>query len=227
MTARVARRARRAGWFARFVSRQAARPRGVFGGLLGWIWWFETARVNDHALTLLAPGRDDRILELGFGPGRTIRRLAAAGATVIGVDVAPGMVRAADRRNRWAVRSGAVCLYVGDGTRLPVDDDSVDAVLSVHTLYFWPDHMVVAREFARVLRPGGRLVLGIRDPRLPLPNRLDPAVYTTLSDADLRELLHAVGFATVDIIRDRDAAADAAWVVATTPHDRCDQDVPS
>jgi hypothetical protein len=36
----------RAGWFTRFVSRQAAQPSGVFGRLLGWIWWFETARVK-------------------------------------------------------------------------------------------------------------------------------------------------------------------------------------
>lgn len=227
MTARVTRHPRPAGWFAQFVSRHAAQPRGAFGWLLGWIWWFETARVNDHALTLLAPGQGERILELGFGPGRTIRRLAAAGATVVGVDVARRMVRAAGRRNWRTTRSGAVRLYVGDGTRLPVDDATIDAVLSVHTLYFWLDHTVVARELARVLRPGGRLVLGIRDPDLPLPNRLDPAVYTTLSEDELRELLHTAGFATVDIIRDRDAATDAAWVVATTPHDRCDQEVPS
>jgi SAM-dependent methyltransferase len=217
----------RAGWFARFVSRQAAQPHGGFGWLLGWIWWFETAAVNDHALTLLAPARGERIVELGFGPGRAIGRLVAAGTTVVGVDVAPRMVRAAGRRNRRATRSGAVRLCVGDGTRLPVDDATIDAVLSVHTLYFWSDHAAVARELVRVLRPGGRLVLGIRDPYRPLPTRLDPDVYTTLSDDELNELLHAAGFATVDIIRDRHAAADAAWVVATTPADQRDQEVPS
>jgi arsenite methyltransferase len=168
-------------------------------------------------LTLLAAARGDRIVELGFGPGRAIRRLVAAGATVVGVDAAPRMVRAADRRNRRATRSGLVELYVGDGSRLPVDDATIDGVLSVHTLYFWPDHAAVARELARVLRPGGRLVLGIRDPNLALPTRLDPDVYTTLSDDEIHELLHCAGFATVDIIRDRHAATDAAWVVATTP----------
>src|SRR6266508_3581500 len=73
----------------RYLSGQAARPHGPMGRLLARVWLRETATVNDIAVDLLAPTAGERICELGFGPGRTLTRLAAAGADVIGVDTSP------------------------------------------------------------------------------------------------------------------------------------------
>ena len=50
-------------------------------------------------------------------------------------------------------------------------------MLSVHNLYFWPKPEATVAEIARVLRPGGRLLLVFRGREHPLPKRLDPAVY--------------------------------------------------
>lgn len=65
----------------RYLSSQAARPTGAFGRLLGRIWRAETADVNRIAVELLAPGPGERVCEIGFGPGRTLGLLAAAGAS--------------------------------------------------------------------------------------------------------------------------------------------------
>lgn len=205
----------RAGWLARLISRTAEHPSGVFGRLLGWIWWRETAPVNDHALRLLDVQPGHHVAELGFGPGRTIRRLVQAGARVTGVDVSTQMLRLATRRNRTAVRAGTATLHQGDGTDLPLRDGWADAAVSVHTIYFWPDHAAVAAELGRVLRPGGRLVLGMRDPALPLTDRADPDVYQQVGLDRLSRLLHAAGFDEVDVARDPDVAPEAVWVVAT------------
>lgn len=180
----------------RYLSRQAARPHGLGGALIGRLWVAESASVNDAALGLLAPVAGEDILEVGFGPGRTLGLLADRGAHAIGVDVAEAMVRLAERRNSESVGSGAVTLHQGDGTTLPLEDRSVDAVLSVHNLYFWPEPEATLREVARVLRPGGRALVVFRGREHPLPARLDPDVYRDVTTADCIEWMARAGLET-------------------------------
>jgi ubiquinone/menaquinone biosynthesis C-methylase UbiE len=101
----------------------------------------ETASLNSEALGLLALQPSDRLLEVGFGHGRTIR-LATAQVPqgfVAGVDVSEDMVRMAHRRCVDLVGKGLVELTVGDSRRLPYVDTSFDKVLSVHRIYFWKE----------------------------------------------------------------------------------------
>jgi SAM-dependent methyltransferase len=177
-----------------YLSEQAARPHGLGGPLIGRLWVRETAKTNDAALDLLAPRPGEDVLEIGFGPGRTLGLLANLGARVTGVDVSEEMVSLAGRRNSELIRSGAATLHRGDGVRLPVDDDSQDAVLSVHNLYFWPEPEVTIAEIARVLRPGGRLLVVFRGREHPLPGRLDPAVYRDVTTDQCTAWLADVGF---------------------------------
>jgi arsenite methyltransferase len=200
----------------RYVSRQAARPNGVFGRLLGRIWLTETAAVNDVALELLAAAPGDRVCEIGFGPGRTLALLAAAGAAVAGVEVSPTMLQTATQRNAKAVAAGAISLHLGDGTTLPLPDDSLDAVLSVHNFYFWPQPRVTLADIARTLRSGGRLVVTSLAADYPLPARFDPAIYRVPAIADATAWLHAAGFVDVGVQR-RPHIASTVWLTATAP----------
>jgi arsenite methyltransferase len=199
----------------RYLSGQAARPHGTVGWLLSRIWVSETAAVNDTAIELLAPAPGERICEIGFGPGRTLGRLAAAGAEVVGVDVSPAMVAAAGRRNARSVAAGRMRLYQGDGTRLPVGDGSLDAVIGVHTIYFWPDPSGTLSDIARALRPGGRLVLALRPGEHPLPARFDPAVYHVPTTTQATEWLHTAGFTDIAVEHRAHIAAAVVWVTAT------------
>jgi ubiquinone/menaquinone biosynthesis C-methylase UbiE len=192
-TARTCTAGQPAGRLAAVLSSQAAAPHGLPGRLIGRIWVRETAAVNDAALDLLDPRPHEHVLEIGFGPGRTIQRLTARAAAVTGVEVSSAMLAAAGRRNRGAVRRGRVRLLLGNGTTLPLPDHSVDAALAVHTLYFWPDPETTFREIARVLRPGGRLVLAFRDTTRPRPRRFDPRIYHLRSADTVSQLLHAAG----------------------------------
>ena len=147
-----------------FIARQSSRPRGLVGRLLGHVMAIETASLNSQALELLGLQPSDRLLEVGFGHGRTIR-LAAAQVPqgfVAGVDVSEDMVRMAQRRCVELVGKGLVELTVGDSRRLPYVDTSFDKILSVHTIYFWKEPVKDLGEMFPVLRPGGRLVLGFR-----------------------------------------------------------------
>jgi SAM-dependent methyltransferase len=179
---------------AGYISRQAAHPHGLVGRALGRLWVSETAQVNDAALALLAPDPGGTVLEIGFGPGRTLGVLAHRGAQVTGVEVSGAMISLATRRNAALVKAGTVALHEGDGTTLPLPDDTFDAVVAVHNVYFWPDPQRTIAEIERVLRPGGRVVLAFRGGEHPLPRRLDPAVYRTVTTAQAIAWLERAGF---------------------------------
>jgi SAM-dependent methyltransferase len=198
----------------RYLSRQAAGPHGPIGYLLSRIWLRETAAVNDAAVDLLAPVAGETILELGFGPGRTLGRLAAGGAHVVGVDTSPAMLSVAARRNAAHIAAGRMRLHLGDGVTLPIGDDSVDAVITVHTVYFWPQPAGTLADIGRVLRPGGRLVLAFRVGEHPLPRRLDPAVYRVPTTVEAMRWLREAGFTDVRA-ETRTAAPAVTWLVGS------------
>jgi len=207
--------AKPAGPIARRLSRQAARPHGLAGRLLARLWISETAAVNDVAFDLLAPSPGQRLLEIGPGPGRTLGRIAAAGAQAVGIEVSGTMLAAASRRNAAAIAAGHIQLHHGDGTTLPVPDRSVDAVLGVHTVYFWPDPPATLTDAVRVLRPGGRIVLALRTADHPLPRRFDRAVYRVPTTVQAVGWLRDAGFVDIEVHRRPDIAETIRWITAT------------
>ena len=94
----------------------------------------------------VADRRVDRILEVGGGSGRVAGEI---GATV--VDPARGMLRRARRRGLETVQASA--------TDLPHPDGSVDAVVVVDAFHHFPAGRRCLSEMARVLAPGGVLVI--------------------------------------------------------------------
>ena len=146
-----------------FMARQFARPRGLFGRLfLGGMLDRANVRTNALVFDVMAVAASDCVLEVGFGGGDLLVRLAGAvpGGRVEGVELSDpmlGRVRARIRRSALADR---VRLHAGSVEALPFDSGQFDCACSVNTIYFWPDLQCGLTELARVLRPGGRLVLG-------------------------------------------------------------------
>jgi SAM-dependent methyltransferase len=104
------------------------------------------------------------VLEIGFGHGRTIARLAQVvpDGVVAGVEISERMLWMAGRFNSRLIERGRVELKLADGAAIPYEAERFDRVLAVHTLYFWPSPADTLREIRRVMKPGGRIVLGFR-----------------------------------------------------------------
>jgi ubiquinone/menaquinone biosynthesis C-methylase UbiE len=123
---------------------------------------------RERGLDLLDAGPGERILELGFGTGTAMVRIARAvgdRGRVFGVDVSDGMREVAADRVVTAGLSGIVDLVVAAVPPIPVQDAELDAVFMAFTLELFPDDVIpmVLREIQRVLRSGGRLVLVAMD----------------------------------------------------------------
>src|SRR5918992_4622197 len=103
----------------------------------------------------IAPGHE--VLDVATGTGNIAIRTAAAGARTIGLDLTPELFETARRR---ADERGVTVEWIeGDAEALPFEDNRFDRVLSTFGVQFAPRHEVVARELARVCRPGGRIGL--------------------------------------------------------------------
>ncbi len=109
-------------------------------------------------LDVVGPPAGLRILDVGCGDAALAVALAERGAIVTGVDADPRMLAAG--RARAEASGVTVRLLQGDIRALPFADGSVDMVLAVTVLCFMDDAAPAVREMGRVLRPGGRLVIG-------------------------------------------------------------------
>ena len=103
----------------------------------------------------IRPGED--VLDVACGTGNVALRAAQAGATVTALDLTPELFEAG--RVLAAEAQVTVDWVHGDAEDLPFADATFDVVTSSFGCMFAPRHRVVADELARVLRPGGRLVL--------------------------------------------------------------------
>ncbi len=169
---------------------------------------------NPLALAEISPG--DNVLDLGSGAGFDAFLAAArVGPTgrVIGVDLTPEMVARATANARKAGITN-VAFRVGDIEALPLEDASADLVISNCVINLTPDKPAVFREIARVLKPGGRVVISdlVLDKPLPEALRDDPRIYTSciggaIRRADYLKAMDQAGLAGVEVVSEADASA--------------------
>ncbi len=167
-------------------------------------------------LAALAPQPGETVLDLGSGAGMdafiAAERVGRTGR-VLGVDMTPEML---ERARTSATRLGLahVEFRAGRLEELPVESASVDAVTSNCVINLVPDKQKVFAEIARVLRPGGRLVISDIVLDRPLPARLANDLFAyagCVAGAALRTdylaALTAAGLGNVEILRDVDYLA--------------------
>ena len=167
-------------------------------------------------IALLELKAGETVLDLGSGAG--IDAFLAAqevgpGGRVIGVDMTPQMLERA-RRNAASGGHENVEFREGRLEELPVDDGSVDAVTSNCVINLVPDKAAVFQEVARVLKPGGRMVVSdiVLDRPLPEAVRDDVAAWVgCISGAVRREeyiaLVEGAGLEAVEVLKDVDYGA--------------------
>ncbi|MCM2333188.1 MAG: methyltransferase domain-containing protein [Anaeromyxobacteraceae bacterium] len=160
------------------------------------------------ALTLSDPRPGERLVDLGCGRGNDLVRAAAlvgpAGA-VTGVDATPRMVEAA-RLQVAALPQARV--VQGDLAAVPLPDGCADVVVSNCAINHARDKAAVYREVARLLAPGGRVVVSDVVSEAPLPPevREDPAAWAAcyggaIPEADYLAAVAAAGLADVRVLR--------------------------
>lgn len=199
---------RGSGWKSQF-----ACPSGRLGSLVGHVMAFKNERMNRFAVEMLDLQSTDQALEIGFGHGRAIARIAerTTHGFVAGVDLSDVMVRQAAKRNLDQIVAGRVELSQGSVANLPYEYGRFTKVLAVNNYQFWPNHELNLVEIQRVMREGGLLALCLR---MHSPSRLAFAPGFTWEEVEeITGLVRWVGFRDVSVER-RDLGREVTCVLA-------------
>ncbi len=152
------------------IRAQFGRPHGLWGRAVGLLLARRSSnrRRNAWAVSLLDGRPDDRVLEIGFGPGLAILELSrvAPEGYVCGIDHSQLMLRQASRRNADGIRRGVVDLRLGSVDELPGFDAPFDRILAVNAALFWKQPDARLEELRHLLRPGGLIAIA-HQPRGP------------------------------------------------------------
>lgn len=178
--------------FLALMARQLRRPSGWFGRRVMTSLLNEGNRaLLDSVVETAAPTSGARVVDVGFGGGHTLDLLAplVTPARVAGVEISGTMISAMRQRTGDAYE-----LHLADAATLPFPEGSIDIMLSVNTIYFWPEPDRVLAEMHRVLIPGGRLVLGYRSRAVLRMNPVTWFGFRLYGDKKTQRLLEKAGF---------------------------------
>jgi ubiquinone/menaquinone biosynthesis C-methylase UbiE len=180
----------------RFLRAQFGCPTGFWGNIAGKIMAGASSnqkRIN-WTISLLDLNPNDRVLEIGFGPGFAIElasKIASEGL-IAGIDHSQVMVRQASKRNARAIRNGKVVLQHGSVSNLTKFDAPFDKVFTINSIHFWNEPVDCLKELRKQLRPGGLIAVTIQ------PRSRSATDATTLEvGREIAENLKHAGFSQV------------------------------
>jgi ubiquinone/menaquinone biosynthesis C-methylase UbiE len=169
------------------------------------------SRVTDWGLSRISIAKEDTILDVGCGGGRTVSKLAAIATQgkIYGLDYSQASVAVAIRTNRQWIDMGRVEIREGCVSQMPFTDDMFDLVTAVETHFWWPNLPADMREVLRVLKPGGRLIIvaeiykGAKTKTAKLAEKYLPmSGMKLLSVNEHRDLFANGGYSDVQIIEE-------------------------
>lgn len=132
------------------------RPEGPLGEIGAALMEQNGRPMAREAVRRLGLKRNAAVLEIGFGPGIALGYLADAvpDGQIFGVDPSAVMLRRAGIRNQHAINQGRLWLVAALADQLPLPSQTLDGVLAIDNLHFWPDRRAGLEAVARVLKTG-------------------------------------------------------------------------
>jgi ubiquinone/menaquinone biosynthesis C-methylase UbiE len=195
----------------RYVADQLRQPSGLFGKLvMSRLLNRLNGPVNELVLDSLKLMPDDRVLEVGFGGGDLLERIARTvnSGLIAGVDPSAEMVEFCRKRFSALLDSGRLTLDRGSVDQLPYPTDHFTRACTVNTIYFWPDTTQGLSELKRVLRPKGVLSIGFASAESMKRMAATRHGFTTFEPKEIEWALELAGFGEVTTARHVDWRGD-------------------
>ena len=139
---------------------QCRNPTGILGRLVARSMNYGHSRITQWGLSHVSINKNDTILDIGCGGGKTVRTLAerATEGRVYGIDYSEDCVAVASKINKKLIDVGRVEILHASVESLPFSDGLFDLVTAVESYYFWPNLINNLKEIRRVLKPRGSVI---------------------------------------------------------------------
>ncbi|WP_267641073.1 methyltransferase domain-containing protein [Haloarchaeobius amylolyticus] len=163
----------------------------VYDTINPFIW---NEEMRTEAIGMLDIEPDDRVLDVGCGTGFATEGLLAHENVdeVWGLDQSPDQLEKAYAKFG---KHGPVHFHLGDAERLPFATDSFDVIWSSGSIEYWPNPVRALREFRRVVKPGGQvLVVGPNYPKTTVMQKVADAIMLFYDEEEADEMFTAAGF---------------------------------
>lgn len=193
---------------------QFRQPSGMLGNIAGIVMANRPSNVarNHWTVDLLKLQPNDRVLELGFGPGIAIQYAApmVTEGSITGIDHSETMLRQASKRNASSMREGRVELFLGSLENLPPYEKPFTKIFSANVIQFWEEPDKEIRKLRSMLATRG-LLASTYMPR----NRNASNEFGRAKAEEFEQLLRRAKFNLVEIFELSIQPLNAYCVVAT------------
>jgi cyclopropane fatty-acyl-phospholipid synthase-like methyltransferase len=183
-----------------FIASQFKRPTGLLG-----IWSSNQMVKNnqknyDRLIMDLDLQPQDKLLEIGYGPGIGIRIIAerCSTCTVHGIDFSQLMYKRASKYNKRFIDAGRVSLQYGDFLQVPVTYDDYNKIFCLNVVYFWNELKEPFTNIFSSLKKGGSFHMYMADEKTLVKLKVPDSVFNKYSIEQIEEVLRVVGFESVD-----------------------------
>ena len=191
---------------AKFIAAQLRQPSGFFGRhVMIHLLNRGNVPINNLALQVLRLTPEDHVLEVGFGGGDLIARIARVliRGHVTGVDFSQDAVNVCAKRFKKLIEAGMIDLHCANVEELPSDDSTFTRVCTVNTIYFWPNPLAVIAQFRRVLKKDGLLVVCFNPRAVMEKQRITRHGFTLYEPEEVKALFVTTGFRDVQLVSGR------------------------
>ena len=140
----------------KYIGQQFKNPTGLGGKITTYIMNCQNQKQYQAVIENIDIRTTDTVLDIGFGNGYLIHRLAKLNPEKIyGIDISQDMLQLVNRKNRKKIEQGKIELLLADVQNIPIKNSLIDKAFTVNTVYFWQDIHRVFLEIHRVLKPNG------------------------------------------------------------------------
>lgn len=190
---------------------QFSKPEGWMGKMVGWFMLKENDDLNEWTLSILDIMPEEKVLEIGFGPGSALKVAAEdKQAEVYGIDPSEAMVETAAKRLQRSAMKRQVCLIHGEARLLNSFHMPLDKIYSINNITFWDNPEETLKHLSSLLRRGGKIALTI------CPHEEDATDRTSERLGEwLTSLLTRAGFTKIEVKMKQTNPNDTVCVVAT------------
>jgi SAM-dependent methyltransferase len=182
-------------------AKQLGNPEGEIGLAVIERVYENNSKFSVGAVAALGLSPGSYVLEIGFGNGRMVPEVVGQAENIryAGLDISSTMVAEAERFNAALVAADRASFYPGSAEHMPFPDNSFDCVFSIGVAHFWSAPSLALSEIRRVLRPGGRSMMGCLHPRAAPPYARTENGFHLRDAAEWDALHRAAGFVDVQV----------------------------